>query len=117
MFCLKKSSFLFNRYFAVKMYSTVTINHPKKSDPEFTKILTDDALKFLNLLHLKFNDKRKDLLELRLKRKEDLRTGSKLGFLDSTKHIRDDKSWKIAQLPDDLLKVYFLLKSYYIFKI
>lgn len=41
---------------------------------------------------------------MRLKRKEDLRTGSKLGFLNSTKHIRDDKTWKINKLPSDLLK-------------
>lgn len=60
MYCLKKS-FLFDRYFAIRMMhsSSVTVSHPKKTDPEFSKILTDDALKFLNQLHLKFNDRRK----------------------------------------------------------
>lgn len=104
MLCLRRNSFLFERYFNYRMYSSVIVNHSKKSDPEYQKILSDDACEFLSQLHLKFNDKRKELLELRLKIKDDLRTGSKLSFLDTTKHIRNDKSWKISSLPSDLLK-------------
>lgn len=107
MLCLRKNYFLLERMIGLRMQSTITnitINHSKKTDPEFKKILTDDAITFLGQLHLNFNDRRKELLELRLKRKEDLKTGYRLGFLDSTKHIRDDKSWKISDLPIDLQK-------------
>lgn len=108
MLCLKRTNFLFDRYFTtIRMQSTVTnvlINHDQKANPDFQKILTDDALTFLKQLHLKFNDRRKELLELRLKRKDDLKTGRKLGFLETTKHIREDKSWKIGPLPPDLQK-------------
>lgn len=104
MLCLRRSRFLFEQYFARQLYSTVAINHSQKTDPEFKQILSDDACEFLSHLHLKFNDRRKELLELRLKKKEDLRTGSKLGFLENTKHIRHDRTWKIGALPPPLLK-------------
>lgn len=104
MWCLRRKNFLFEQYFARRLCSTLVIHHSQKTEPEFQQILSDDACEFLSQLHLKFNDRRKELLELRLKKKEDLRTGSKLGFLENTRHVRVDKTWRIGALPPALLK-------------
>ena len=54
-------------------------------------LMTEGALTFLDALHKKFNLKRKDMLKMREEKKLSLKNGGKLGFLDSTKEIRDMK--------------------------
>ncbi|KAG7748085.1 hypothetical protein KL912_002762 [Ogataea haglerorum] len=57
-------------------------------------ILTKDALKFIVLLHRSFNETRKQLLENRQKVQAKLDAGESLHFLEETKYIRDDPTWK-----------------------
>ena len=80
------------------------------------KILTKDATAFLTLLHRSFNQRRKQLLERRQLRQQQLDAGAILDFLPGmyiptptegmdrsqltriaeTKHIRDNDAWKAA---------------------
>ncbi|RKF62510.1 Malate synthase, glyoxysomal [Golovinomyces cichoracearum] len=60
-------------------------------------IITQDALKFLALLHRSFKGTRKELLQRRVIKQEELDKGSLPDFLPETKHIREDDSWKGAK--------------------
>ncbi|MFF2876257.1 malate synthase A [Gottfriedia sp. NPDC057991] len=66
-----------------------------------TDILTTEALSFLEQLHLKFDQRRQQLLLNRKERMYLLQNGGKLQFLEETKHIRDSE-WTIAPIPEDL---------------
>jgi malate synthase len=61
------------------------------------KILTQDALAFLALLHRSFNAKRKELLQRRVYRQAELDKGALPDFLPETKHIRDNDAWQGAK--------------------
>ncbi len=71
--------------------------------PRYGEILTDEALKFVEEIHQKFNNERLKLLEERKKRQEKIDNGEKLDFLSETKKIRET-DWKINNIPKDLLK-------------
>ena len=68
----------------------------------FSTILTEDALKFLLALHTRFNNTRKELLEKRTIRQQEIDNGRFPDFLPETKQIRES-NWKVAALPADLL--------------
>ena len=70
--------------------------------PEFENILTPEALAFLAELHRKFDARRHELLEKRKQRQAEIDKGNMPTFLEETKHIREDKSWKVAPIPQDL---------------
>ena len=63
---------------------------------EARKILTQDALAFLALLHRTFQPTRKALLQRRKDRQARLDKGELLDFLPETKHIRDNDAWQGA---------------------
>lgn len=65
-------------------------------DAQHRKILTPEALTFLALLHRSFNATRKNLLERRKIRQQELDRGALPDFLPETKHIRDNATWKGA---------------------
>jgi malate synthase len=65
------------------------------------EILTPKALQFLFELHVRFNQRRKDLLLERVRKQEELNDGVYPHFLPLTKAIRESK-WLIAPIPDDL---------------
>ena len=69
----------------------------------YNKIISNDALKFIQEIHDQFNNTRLELLNERKKRQKDIDNGGKLDFLEETKKIRESK-WKIKNIPDDLLK-------------
>jgi len=69
----------------------------------YSEIISGEALEFIKEIHEKFNDKRLELLNERKKRQDAIDNGSKLDFLEETKKIRDS-SWKIKNIPKDLLK-------------
>ena len=69
----------------------------------YNEIVSDEALKFIQEIHEKFNHKRLELLSERKKRQNDIDNGGKLDFLEETKIIRKD-NWKIKNIPKDLLK-------------
>lgn len=60
------------------------------------KILTPEATAFLALLHRTFNARRKELLQRRVIRQQELDKGVLPDFLPQTKHIRDDDTWRGA---------------------
>ncbi|WP_439883529.1 malate synthase A [Pontibacter sp. MBLB2868] len=64
-------------------------------------VLTPAALEFIEMLHLKFNKRREELLDLRKERQLKIDEGEKLSFLPETKAIREG-SWKVGSIPDDL---------------
>ena len=63
----------------------------------FDEVLTDDALQFLAHLHRNFDARRRELLDLRKQRYQELTGGGTLDFLPETKHIREDDSWRVAE--------------------
>jgi malate synthase len=65
-------------------------------------ILSPEALNFVEKLVREFGPRRKELLAARIERQKQLDAGVLPDFLPSTKHIRDDKSWKVASIPKDL---------------
>ncbi len=71
-------------------------------EKSYSEILTKDALQFLAELHRKFNGRRLQLLNLRIKKQERIEAGELPNFLPETKHIRES-DWKVAPLPTDLL--------------
>lgn len=60
------------------------------------KILTPEATAFLALLHRTFNATRKNLLQRRVIRQQELDRGVLPDFLPETKHIRDNATWRGA---------------------
>ncbi len=63
----------------------------------FDEILTPAALDFVAKLDNAFAGRRRELLDARRLRREELQSGEKpLGFLPETRAIRDDESWHIA---------------------
>ena len=60
------------------------------------RVLTDDALAFLLQLHDAFECTRQQLLQDRRKRRAAFADGETPGFLESTRRIREDSSWRVA---------------------
>jgi malate synthase len=62
----------------------------------FDEILTPKALELIGLLHRELNGRRLELLEARQRRVEELAAGGTLDFLEETRKIREDDSWRVA---------------------
>ncbi|WP_037304724.1 malate synthase A [Amycolatopsis orientalis] len=63
----------------------------------FDEILTPAALDFVAKLDNAFAGRRRELLDARRTRREELQSGEKpLGFLPETRSVRDDSSWSVA---------------------
>ncbi|GAB3712862.1 malate synthase A [Amycolatopsis oliviviridis] len=63
----------------------------------FDEILTPAALDFVAKLDNAFAGRRRELLDARRLRREELQSGEKpLGFLPETRSVRDDSSWSVA---------------------
>jgi malate synthase len=67
----------------------------------FEEILTPSALEFVAELECEFGPRRRELLELRTKRRERLRGGEMLDFLPETRDIRES-DWQVAPVPRDM---------------
>lgn len=61
------------------------------------KILTPEALKFIATLQRSFNPTRKDLLQKRVSRQQEIDKGVLPDFLPDTAHIRNDANWRAAK--------------------
>jgi malate synthase len=66
----------------------------------FEEVLTPEAIAFVVDLQKKFGSTREDLLARRQQRRQQAADTGKLGFLDETKEIREDTSWRVAPLAD-----------------
>ncbi len=86
--------------------STITLPDGVQITAEVTadqaEILTPEALALVATLHRAFEPRRRELLELRVKRAAELDAGAVPDFLPETAHIRDDPSWRVAPAPADL---------------
>lgn len=65
------------------------------------KVLTPDALAFLQAMHERFRDRRNELLKARTQRRNEVAKTGTLDFLAETKSVRDG-DWKVASAPEDL---------------
>lgn len=70
--------------------------------PEFLEILTPDAVTFLAKLARKFTARRDELLAKRIERQAAIDAGNMPDFLPETQHIREDMTWRVAPVPQDL---------------
>ncbi|WP_219995681.1 malate synthase A [Schumannella sp. 10F1B-5-1] len=62
----------------------------------FDEILTPEALAFLTLLHDAFAGRRHERLAERMRTRSDIDNGRDLRFLESTRAIREDPTWRVA---------------------
>ena len=66
------------------------------------EVLTPPALAFLAELHRRFDGRRLELLEARLRRQQRFDAGESPDFLAATRGVREG-DWKVAPIPTDLL--------------
>jgi malate synthase len=69
--------------------------------PEFTEILTPEAVNFVATLARAFADRRVELLQRRVQRQAEIDAGKMPDFLPETEHIRTSE-WTISPVPADL---------------
>lgn len=85
------------------MENTYTINvSVRYGTKAYEDILTDGALRFLSLLHERFNERRLGLLALRHEQQQKFDDGAFPSFLPDTLAIRESE-WQAAPLPADLM--------------
>jgi malate synthase len=77
------------------------LSYSKDVDHYYPKILTDEALQFLTVLHEKFNVQRLELLQSRLEQQKEFDKGLFPEFPKETKHIRES-AWTAGDIPHDL---------------
>lgn len=70
--------------------------------PSVTAVLTPEAVRFLGLLHERFEARRQNLLAARRVRQKAFDAGALPDFLPETKAVREDASWKVTPPPADL---------------
>src|SRR3954447_2182260 len=68
----------------------------------YDEVLTPDAIAFVTDLQRQFGATREELLARRKQRRQQAADTGKLDFLDETKNVREDTSWRVAE-PADLL--------------
>jgi malate synthase len=85
---------------SVSLPQGVEIHAPLNA--EFETVLTPEALSLVALLHRKFENRRRELMDARVLRQAELDAGKLPDFLPETAAIRAG-DWKIAPLPQDLL--------------
>jgi len=78
------------------------VNVSGPSIPGSEKVLTDKSLELIALLHRNLNARRLELLDARKTRMQRIAAGEDLHFLESTKSVRDDLTWKVAPAPNSL---------------
>jgi len=66
-----------------------------------SEILTEEALDFVYRLEFKFGKKRKELLDARIHKQDEINKGTFPDFLNETKNIRES-DWIISPIPKDL---------------
>jgi malate synthase len=66
------------------------------------EILSDEALDFVADLQRTFGGRREELLGRRADRQQRLLAGELPDFLEETRSVREDASWRVAEAPPDL---------------
>jgi malate synthase len=70
--------------------------------PRYGEVLTPAALRFLAELHREFEAARERILAARAEQQERYDAGELPDFRPGTRVIRDDESWRVAPIPEDL---------------
>jgi malate synthase len=70
--------------------------------PEFAEIVTPEAMSFVAKLHRAFDAKRHELLKRREERQAEFDAGKRPDFLAETAAIREDPTWTVAPVREDL---------------
>src|SRR5215204_4058058 len=73
----------------------LTDSHPVERSEE---VLSSDALAFLELLHMRFSDRRDELLAARRTRREQVARAGAMDFLTDTAEVRTGE-WTVAPAP------------------
>ena len=66
------------------------------------EILSGEALAFVAALQRAFGGQREELLAARVARQERLLAGELPDFLEETRSVREDETWRVAEAPPDL---------------
>jgi malate synthase len=82
--------------------ATENVKFTRPVEGAYNEILTPEAVRFVAEMARKFEPRRRELLERRAVRWEELRRGALPDFLDSTKEIRE-AAWKVAPIPAPLI--------------
>src|SRR5437868_5393668 len=69
---------------------------------EAAEILSPEALAFVADLQRQFDPTRRELLRARAERQDRLDAGELPDFLEETRPVREDRSWRVADAPGDL---------------
>lgn len=80
---------------------TIKITGPEL--PRQQEILSPTALGLIEKLHTELNLRRLELLKQRRIRVQEIAEGKELDFLESTRSIREDATWKVAPLAPGLI--------------
>lgn len=72
------------------------------ANTKYVNILTEEALAFVEALHLKFNERRLELLNKRNEQQKKFNSGELPSFLKETRAIRESE-WTAAPIPEILL--------------
>lgn len=67
-----------------------------QNEPRFDEILTPEALRFLTRLHDLFAGRRQERLAGRMLFRQALDNGRNLRFLDETRAVREEPTWRVA---------------------
>ncbi|MDQ1746204.1 MAG: malate synthase [Frankiaceae bacterium] len=70
------------------------------SGDRYDEVLTPEAIGFVTDLQRRFGPRRVELLDRRQQRRQQAAQTGKLDFLDETKDVREDTSWRVAPLAD-----------------
>ena len=73
------------------------------SGSRYDEILTPEALSLVATLHRELGQRRRELLEARGVRQQELSAGASMDFLTSTEAIRADSSWQVAAAAPGLI--------------
>ncbi|MDQ7064352.1 MAG: malate synthase A [candidate division KSB1 bacterium] len=85
---------------AVSILESVTLIGEFTSD--CARILTPEALDFIAKLQREFGETREKLLQRRREIQAEIDSGTMPNFLEKTRRIREDTTWRVAPIPDDL---------------
>jgi malate synthase len=66
------------------------------------EVLSAEAMAFVASLHREFSARREELLGARYERQAALDAGERPDFLEGTRGVREDASWRVAEAPADL---------------
>jgi malate synthase len=78
----------------IEQVDGVEVTGPEVARAE--EVLTPQALRLVAALHRELNGRRLELLDARRERVQAVADGGALGFLEETRHIREDDGWRVA---------------------